>query len=257
YGAFFQDNWTVTPKLTLNIGLRYDIETGTSNTDVPSPIQPGIRPLDKNNISPRVGFAYDMRGDGRTVVRGGIGRYYDKVMLNLTSNERRSILGTYLNVNIVNPSFGDPLGGRTFADFQAQHIPAGLTVLDNNYSTPESNQVSIGVAQQMSSGYALQVDYVHTTARFEPMTPSINYFANPTTPLPLNPASAGRPYPAYTTITMTTSTGKSQYDGLQMGFTRRGTRVNGGATYTLSRTYDNHNGNRGGTPTNWYNLDDE
>jgi hypothetical protein len=42
-----------------------------------------------------------------------------------------------------------------------------------------------------------------------------------------------------------------------MGFTRRGARVNAGATYTLSRTYDNHNGNRGGTPTNWYNLDDE
>ena len=257
YGAFFQDNWTVVPRLTLNVGVRYDVETGTSNTDVPSPIQPGVRPLDKNNVSPRAGFAWDVRGDGRSVVRGGAGRYYDKVMLNLTSNERRAILGQFLNVTIVNPSFADPLGGRTFADFQAQHIPAGLTVLDNNYQTPENDQLSIGLAQQIAGPYALQVDFVHAKGRFEPMTPQINYFENPTTHLPLSPAVSGRPYPAYTNIVMTTSTGKSQYDGLQMGLSARGTRITGGATYTLSRTYDNHNGNRGGTPNNWFNLDDE
>jgi hypothetical protein len=56
---------------------------------------------------------------------------------------------------------------------------------------------------------------------------------------------------------MTTSTGKSAYDGLQLGVTARTRRVTVGGTYTLSRTYDNHNGNRGGTPTNWFNLDDE
>jgi hypothetical protein len=257
YGAFLQDNWTISRNLTLNLGVRYDIETGTNNTGVPSPIQAGERPLDKNNVSPRVGFAYDLRGDGRSVIRGGVGRYYDKVMLNLTSNELRSILGQYLNVVIVNPNFLDPLGGKTFADFQAQHIPAGLTVMDNNYSTPENDQISIGLAQQLFRIYGLQIDYIHSQGRFEPMTPQINYFENPVTHLPLNPAIYGRPYPAYTNITMTTSTGKSQYDGLQMGLNARGTRVTAGATYTLSRTYDNHNGNRGGTPTNWFNIDDE
>ncbi|HTK28521.1 MAG TPA: TonB-dependent receptor [Vicinamibacterales bacterium] len=257
YGAFVQDNWTVSKKLTLNLGLRYDIEAGTNNTDVPSPIQPGTRPLDRNNFSPRAGFAYDLRGDGRTVIRGGIGRYYDKVMLNLTSNERRSILGEFLGVTIVNPSFADPLSGRTFADFKAQKIPAGLTVMDNNYATPESDQVSIGLAQQIGALYAFQADFIHTQGRYEPMTPQVNYFEDPVTHLPESPAKFGRPFPAYTNITMTTSTGKSQYDGLQMGFTARGARLTAGATYTLSRTYDNHNGNRGGTPTNWFNLDDE
>ena len=128
YGAFFQDNWTLNGKLTLNLGLRYDVETGTSNTDVPSPIQPGARPLDKNNIAPRFGFAYDLHGDGRSVIRGGIGRYYDKVMLNLTSNERRTILGQFIGVTIVNPSFNDPLSGQTFEDYKNQKIPATLTV---------------------------------------------------------------------------------------------------------------------------------
>ena len=196
YGTFFQDNWALNHKLTVNLGLRYDVETGTSNTDVPSPIQPGARPLDKNNISPRVGFAYDIFGDGRSVVRGGIGRYYDKVMLNLTSNERRSILGEFIGVTIVNPSFTDPLGGRTFADFKAQKIPAGLTVLDNNYQTPENDQVSIGLAQQLGSAYAVQADYVHSKGRFEPMTPSINFFEDPVTHLPLSPARSAAPIPS-------------------------------------------------------------
>ncbi|HEY2905529.1 MAG TPA: TonB-dependent receptor [Vicinamibacterales bacterium] len=257
YGAFLQDNWALTSKLTVNLGLRYDIETGTSNTDVQNPIQPGTRPLDRNNFSPRVGFAYDVYGDGRSVVRGGIGRYYDKVMLNLTSNERRSILGEFIGVTIVNPDFNNPLNGKTFADYQAQHIPAGLTVLDNNYQTPENDQVSVGLAQQIGQVYALQVDYVRSVGRYEPMTPSINFFEDPVTGLPENPAKFGRPFPQYTNITMTTSTGKSQYDGLQLGLNRRASRFTLGATYTLSRTLDNHNGNRGGTPTNWFNLDDE
>src|SRR5438309_9967455 len=56
YGAFLQDNWALSHKLTLNLGIRYDLETGTSNTDVPNPIQPGTRPLDTDNVSPRAGF---------------------------------------------------------------------------------------------------------------------------------------------------------------------------------------------------------
>jgi hypothetical protein len=89
------------------------------------------------------------------------------------------------------------------------------------------------------------------------MTPSVNFFEDPVTHLPLSPAKFGRPFPQYTNITMTTSTGKSQYDGLQLGLNRRGNHLQLGASYTLSRTLDNHNGNRGGTPTNWFNLNDE
>src|SRR4029077_16094958 len=61
----------------------------------------------------------------------------------------------------------------------------------------------------------------------------------------------------YTTITMTTSTGKSAYDGLQVGVNARTRRLTPAATYIVSRNSDNHNGNRGGTPTNWFNLADE
>src|SRR5262249_57043180 len=96
---------------------------------------------------------------------------------------------------------------------------------------------------------------VDRRGRNEPRTPSITFFEDPVPHPPQTPARFGRPYPAYTNITMTTSTGKSAYDGLQMGFNGRTRRLTLGATYILSRTLDNHNGNRGGTPTNWFNLD--
>src|SRR5207247_6343107 len=134
------------------------------------------------------------------------------------------------------PDVNNPLGGKTFADYKAQNIPGGLTILDNNYQTPENDQVSVGVAQQLSHALALQADYIHSKGRFEPMTPSVNFFEDPVTHLPLSPAKFGRPFPQYTNITMTTSTGKSQYDGLQLGVSGRKARVAFGGSYTLSRT---------------------
>lgn len=255
YGMFVQDNWRLTGRLTVNLGIRYDLETGTTNSDVQSPIQPGDRPMDSDNISPRAGFTYDLRGDQMTIVRGGIGRYYDKVMLNLTSNERRLILGQQVSVTIQNPNFNDPLGGRTIDDFR--NIPSNLVLLDTGYETPVNDQISIGLAQQLGARYSVQADYIHTKGKNEPMTKQINYFEDPATHLPLDPTIFGRPFPNYNQITLTSSDGKSQYDGLQMGFNGRGGRLSFGASYTLSKTRDNHANNRGGTPTNPFNLDDE
>jgi hypothetical protein len=257
YGLFFQDNWALSPRFTLNLGLRYDLETGTTNSDLQSPIQSGSRPMDTDNISPRVGFAYDLRGDGRTVIRAGAGRYYDKVMLNLTSNERRQILGQLISVTIVNPDFNDPLGGRTYEDFKRTAAPGDLTLLDTGYETPVNDQVSIGVAQQLGTRYAMQLDYIHTKGFNEPMTPSINYFEDPATHLPRDPTLFGRPFPAYNLITLTTSDGRSAYDGLQIGFNGRGSRLSFSASYTLSKTFNNHGDNRGGRPNNYFNIDDD
>ena len=61
YGAFFKDDWVLSPKLTLNLGFRYDVEMGTVNTDLQNPIEPGEKRGDYNNIAPRLGFAYDLQ----------------------------------------------------------------------------------------------------------------------------------------------------------------------------------------------------
>jgi Carboxypeptidase regulatory-like domain/TonB dependent receptor len=78
YAAWFQDNWSVSPKLTLNLGLRYDLSIGEFvNWVAFPPIIEADRPNDTNNLAPRVGFAYSLTD--RTVVRGGYGVYYAEV----------------------------------------------------------------------------------------------------------------------------------------------------------------------------------
>jgi len=79
--AFFaQDDWRVTPRLTLNLGLRWDYEQFPQpflvNSNLP---QTANRPNDKNNFGPRIGFAADVSGDGKTSVRGGYGIYYGRI----------------------------------------------------------------------------------------------------------------------------------------------------------------------------------
>ena len=79
--AFFaQDDWRVTPRLTLNVGLRWDYEQFPDpflvNSNLP---QTANRPSDKNNFGPRIGFAADVTGDGKTSVRGGYGIYYGRI----------------------------------------------------------------------------------------------------------------------------------------------------------------------------------
>ena len=82
YAFFGQDDWRVTPKLTLNLGVRYEYQ------QLPQPfaalINPALpqtanRPSDKNNFGPRIGFAWDVKGDGKTSIRGGYGIYYGRI----------------------------------------------------------------------------------------------------------------------------------------------------------------------------------
>jgi hypothetical protein len=90
-GAFWQDSWRISPKLTLNYGVRYDVEIPPSFTPpqglaLPAyhllGLQKGIQ-TDTNNIQPRLGLAYDPNGDGKTVLRASYGMFYDHPLLGL------------------------------------------------------------------------------------------------------------------------------------------------------------------------------
>jgi hypothetical protein len=80
YNGYLQDQWRVNPKLTLNLGLRYDYQTMTPNT--------------KDALAPRLGFAYDPTGQGQTVIRGGIGKFHEYHLVGIGINiARRGVFG--------------------------------------------------------------------------------------------------------------------------------------------------------------------
>ena len=245
--------------MTPNLGVRYDLEPRVNNPDLEDPIiDPQERKIIKNNFAPRVGFTYDLSGDGRTIVRGGAGRYYGNILLNIPMNEQRDRKDR-VAVSLVNPIYGDPLQGRTLEDFLRLNLPRARTVLAHDFRTPMQDQFTIGLARQMGDRYAAQFDIVHTLGRDLMMSRNINQFDDPATHLPLNTVVYGRPYPQFTTVTLYESSGRSRYDGLQFGFSgRRGKgRYSFQGSYTLSWTKGHTDANRFGSINNPFNVDDE
>ena len=98
FGHYAQDKWRITPKLTLNIGLRYDVDVFPFVQPLNPLLESGKYPVDKNNFQPRFGFAYNV--DGRSVVRGGIGRFYEKLFVGQASPlQETGVFGRSLIVN--------------------------------------------------------------------------------------------------------------------------------------------------------------
>jgi hypothetical protein len=112
---FIQDDWRVTPRFTLNLGLRYEYQMNPDPVAV-NPLLPqtGNKVDDRNNFGPRIGFAYDLSGDGKTSLRGGWGLYYGRVINSTVYN------------TLVNTGVGTDLGQRQFTT-SATNLPTACT----------------------------------------------------------------------------------------------------------------------------------
>jgi Carboxypeptidase regulatory-like domain len=198
------DTWKITPRFTFNYGLAYRLDSNLWNHDLNRPqliagvFDDGIAPSkrDNNNFAPRVGFAWDVAGTGKTVIRGGFGMYYDNTIDNLRLFERADLgpvgaqqflVGNGLSSDLLLPF--NPNGTGRFADGAitlAQmlalypsvradlesrltdcNLPTAIECTGNisgpifasNFQVPYSLQYSIGVQRELPYNLLLQVDY--------------------------------------------------------------------------------------------------
>jgi outer membrane receptor protein involved in Fe transport len=268
-GLYIQDDWRLSDRLTLNLGFRYDYVDGWAIDQSRNPNfvilqdagragrfagQPAFREFgldtkeDTNNWQGRLGMAWDMRGDGRDLLRAGYGRYYDVGYTNaniLFAAVNATGIGAGQVFSVSNPNgilredgqlfrVGDPI-----STIQSQNESGGALPLNSHVASPRirqpySDQYSIGWSHQLDSATVFDVDYVHSDGRDLGWRIQLNHrnpgagasgprqFAD----LPLSPAN----------VTIDISDGESRYDGINFGIRRR---MNAGlqfsAWYSLSR----------------------
>jgi hypothetical protein len=224
-GVFVQDEWRLQRNLTLNAGLRYDIQ------DLPDPIK-----TDTDNIAPRVGLVY-APGDHKTVVRASIGLYYDRIPLRATSNALQRDGSKFLVVQLSPTQTGAPVFPNVLA-LQPSTLPTkpNITRIDPNIETSYSQQANLQVERELPGNAVVSIGYLHVRALHVILSRNLNV---PTVPASAGIPNLGRPDPNWGNISRFESSGTSNYDGMVVSFNKRAARwANLRVSYTLSKTID-------------------
>ena len=293
YGVFAQDDWKITPRLTLNLGVRYDLEQypapfGSS----PALPQTATHPSDNNNIAPRVGFAWDPFGTGKTAVHGGYGMYYGRIF-------NATLLNTYVNNGTITNgqaayTFTSSTTGRPLLPNVATTLPPSTAVgpavnyLAPNLQNPMTHQITLSVQQDLGAGTVLSVSYIGAMGRELPNylnvdlnpanTYTQNYRVTPASNGNCGPITCGtvipvkvysnrtqtgatassyvynNPFPAYNSVSEVLSNINSSYNGMTAELQRRASKyVSFDMNYTWSHALD-FNQNQATAPgtNNWF-----
>lgn len=269
---YAQDNWKALPRLTLNLGLRYELpypwyqpqnywctfKPGVQSSKIPTaprgllyPGDPGVPrglvPTRYLDFAPRIGFAYDVFGNGRTAIRGGFGIFYDAIDSNIIQNQVQpfvyqfSLSGPFgfsnplangpvipTSVNLRNPVFS----GTPQLNYPSAHL-----------TTPYVEAFNFGIQQQLMRNLALDVEYVGKLGRHQ----LVPYSANPAvyrTGATTANTDARRIYQGFGNNVEMATLGSSNYHALQIQVTKRlGAYVSAQGAYTYSRSLDDFSSN--------------
>jgi len=213
-GFFLQDDYRITQRLTLNLGVRYDLTTpyvesrnqeqtfvpGVQSTVVPAApqgllypgdkgVNRGIIDLRKHHISPRIGLAWDPFGDGKTAVRAGAGVFYGSPSSNEwsqgTTGQPFAIRQPYNSIESLTNVYGNPASfpdgdpfPYTFNPGHAQFLPAAnASAIAENYQWPLTYQLNAAVERQLPGGVSVTSSYVGTLSHHLPFEADANYAA--------------------------------------------------------------------------------
>ncbi|MGE0129177.1 MAG: carboxypeptidase regulatory-like domain-containing protein [Blastocatellales bacterium] len=252
FAMFAQDDWRASRNLTLNLGLRYELDTQVNNNDwyvnrnpIVQSFYRGERKRDTNNFAPRFGFNW-AANDGKTSVHGGYGIYYDRITLEIASLERgldgRALAievraGNALSDPTGAPIFINPATGKfqpfapTFSNpFTGFILPgagaSGINIIDNDLQNPMTQQLNFGIQRELARDLVARADYVHNFGTRFIIGRTIGVVNNPV---------VGGP----DRVVNLESSVKTKYDGLLLSLEKRfANRYQFRASYTLSKAFN-------------------
>jgi len=253
YAGYVQDDWKAFRRLTINLGIRYDFEqlpaTKIPNANIP---QTGVFPSDKHNFSPRVGFAWDAFGSGKTLVHAGFGMYYGRIQNGMiydalkgtgSSNAQFSVTTTQSAANA--PFYPNIVSTAT--------APAvsNIAAFAPNFKNPYSEEFNVSIQQDLGWKTILGIAYLGSLGKALP-----NFVDNNIAPAtqtktwtftngPLSgdvwtvPLYTARINPAYNVLTLITSNINTNYNALVATVDHRLSKgVQVSASYTWSKAMD-------------------
>ena len=250
FAGFIQDEWRIHPQFSLNLGLRYELDTDVKNVSRTDELNPIILPFlrgqrtrDKNNFAPRIGFNYSTQ-DARTSIHGGYGLYYDRVTLEIQTLER-GLDGRALPVEVragnlffIPPEFlFDPVNGvfpppaptlaNPFTGFVLPGAGAGgINIIDNDLENPKVHQMNLGIQHEFGDHFVVRADYLRNVGTHFIIGRVIGTVFNPV---------VGGP----DLVKNLESSVRTQYDGFLLSFEKRfSNRFQFRASYTLSKSFN-------------------